>query len=105
MEPGLNPDAEVHRALQQVGSTHIASALGVIEGPVDGQRTTLALLTGFFANSAEGWSMATASVRDLMAEGDLRADEVGGDFASEARRLGQAVADVHADLAPRFRYR
>lgn len=102
LEPGLNPDAEVHRALQKIGSAHIAPALGVIEGPVAGQRTTLALLTGFFANSAEGWSMATASVRDLMAEGDLRADEVGGDFASEASRLGRAVAEIHADLATAF---
>jgi maltokinase len=102
LEPGLNPDAEVHRALQAAGSAHIATALGVIEGPVAGERTTLALLTGFFANSAEGWAMATASVRDLMAEGDLRADEVGGDFAAESLRLGKAVAEVHADLAKAF---
>ena len=102
LEPGLNPDAEVHRALRAAGSSHIAAPLGVIEGPVGGEQTTLALLTEFFANSAEGWAMATASVRDLMAEGDLRADEVGGDFASEARRLGRAVAEVHADLADAF---
>ena len=102
LEPGPNPDAEIHRALHAVGSTHIAQSLGDITGLVDGAETTLGLLTQFFANSAEGWAMATASVRDLLSEGDLRADEVGGDFAAEAHRLGGAVAAVHGDLARAF---
>ncbi len=102
LEPGPNPDAEVHAALAQRNSTHAARLLGQLSAEVAGVPTTLGVLTQYFANSADGWLMATASVRDLMAEGDLRADEVGGDFASESHRLGEAVAEVHRDLAAAF---
>jgi maltokinase len=97
--PGISPDLEMHRALQRVGCRHIAAPLGSIEGELDGETVTYGMLQEFVSNAAEGWQMATASVRDLMAEADLHADEVGGDFASEACRLGEAVAEVHADLA------
>ena len=98
LDPGINPDAEVHRALHAVGCEHIADPVGELVGSVEGVPTTLGLATRYFANSADGWAMATASVRDLMAEGDLHAEEVGGDFAAEAHRLGEAVAAVHRDL-------
>jgi len=96
--PGLNPDLELHRALRSVGSTEVAGLQGAIEGRLEGEPATLGMLQDFAANSADGWSMALASVRDLLAEADLRADEVGGDFAGEATRLGETVGVVHDEL-------
>jgi maltokinase len=99
VQPGINPDLEVTRALADAGSPHVAAPLGWIETTVEGEPTTLAMLQCFQRSATEGWAMATASVRDLFAEGDLHADEVGGDFAAESQRLGVATAEVHAVMA------
>ncbi|MEV4315723.1 aminoglycoside phosphotransferase [Actinocrispum sp. NPDC049592] len=98
LSAGPNPDLQMHLALRSVGCEHIAQPLGWIADE-EGDRPTLGMLQQFLADAADGWAMATASVRDLMAEADLHAFEVGGDFAGEAHRLGAAVAAVHADLA------
>jgi maltokinase len=102
LEPGLNPDVEIHDALRKTQNEHIAPLLGHIE--IDGPDpavppATVAMLQTFVPNASDGWRLATASVRDLYAEGDLHADEVGGDFAGESERLGAATASVHADMA------
>jgi maltokinase len=95
LAPGLNPDLRLHRALWEVGCQHIARPLGAITAD---ESTTLGMLQQFLPDAVDGWAMATTSVRDLMADVDSPADQAGGDFASEAYRLGQAVATVHADL-------
>jgi maltokinase len=101
LEPGLNPDVEIHDALRQADNKHIAPLLGHIEidDPNGLEPATVAMLQTFVPNASDGWRLATSSVRDLYAEGDLHADEVGGDFAGESERLGEATASVHADLA------
>lgn len=98
IEPGRNPDVEVHEALAGTHNPHLAPLLGYVTttGP---DAATLAMAQAFLPAASDGWAQATASVRDLYAEGDLHPDEVGGDFASDAHRLGIATASVHADLA------
>ena len=108
LEPGINPDVEIHHALAGTGNPHIAPLLGSVEvhlaadadDPQSEQSTaTAAMVQTFLPGATDGWSLATTSVRDLYAEADLHAEEVGGDFASESHRLGAATASVHADLA------
>ena len=106
---GRNLDLELHRTLAAVGCEHIAAPLGSIEGELDSIPVTYGMLNEYLRGCVDGWAMAIASVRDLMAKALLIEGipgpsaitdpaDAGGDFASEAHRLGQAVAAVHADL-------
>ncbi|GAA4802327.1 hypothetical protein ACFQ0K_12940 [Nocardioides caeni] len=109
--PGENPDVTTHRVLTESGSTHIAHLYGWVESPLVEVRgapatsletTHLAMLQQFLRTASDGWEIALASVRDLFAEADLHAAEVGGDFASEAARLGEALAEIHGQLRDAF---
>jgi maltokinase len=102
IEPGLNPDIEIHAELGKLGGRHVARLLGHVSAYLDGQPWSLAMVQEFMTTAADGWQLATISVRDLMAEADLHAEEAGGDFAGEAHRLGASTAEVHHDLAEAF---
>jgi maltokinase len=102
MQPGINPDIEIHAALGEVGGKHVARLLGSVECEIDGEPYSLAMAQEFMRTATDGWELAKASVRDLMAEADLHAEEAGGDFAGEAWRLGGAIAETHAELAEAF---
>jgi maltokinase len=114
--PGRNPDITVHEVLTRAQSEHIAALYGWIESrhaslALGGSTTSsdqeedvlhLAMLQQFLRTASDGWELALASVRNLFAEGDLHAGEVGGDFAAEAARLGTALREVHQTLAEHF---
>ncbi len=102
LQPGVNPDIEIGAALAEHGARHVPRLLGAVTAEREGETYALAMLQEFMTTATDGWELAKASVRDLMAEADLHADEAGGDFAGEAHRLGVAIAEVHADLADAF---
>lgn len=96
--PGVNPDVEVHSGLAAVGCTVIATPLGYLDSP----EGTLAFLQEYLADGTDGWEIAKASVRDLFVEADLHPGECGGDFASDAERLGATTGQLHAALREAF---
>lgn len=102
LQAGVNPDIEIHAALGDRGAQHVARLFGSVHAALDGSPFALAMLQEFLTTATDGWELAKISVRDLMAEADLHAEEAGGDFAGEAERLGAAIAVTHADLAAAF---
>jgi len=102
VSPGVNPDIEIHEELTSAGSEHIAELYGWIQTELDGEVLHLGMLQEFLSTAADGFELATGSVRTALADPELTVPESGGDFGGEAARLGEALAEVHAALRERF---
>jgi maltokinase len=120
--PGANPDLEVAHALARLGSAQVATPYGWIETDLGGEPVLLAVLSEFLAGASDGWSLALASLSRLYAlPGSYRQEHLtaprpgtGGavttdasaaaamPFAAEARLLGEATAELHADMTAAF---
>jgi maltokinase len=116
--PGANPDLEVADALARLGSDRVAAPFGWIETELDGEPVLLAVLSEFLADGREGWSLALESVSRLYARLGSYGHEyltvpvprngarphagAGAPFVAEARELGLATAQMHADMATAF---
>ncbi|CAN5758920.1 phosphotransferase [soil metagenome] len=97
VHPGANPDAEVTRALADVGFSHISAP--VAEWRRDG--TDLAVLRTYLVGGTDGFHLAQTSLRDLY-DRRLPPEQCGGDFGPEAHRLGQVTGELHLALAAAF---
>jgi maltokinase len=91
LEPGVNPELEVTRALAGAGFKACAAPLGWIEG----LGSTLGILQRFYAGSVDGWTLATERVADHY---ESKAGDP-GNFAADAGALGRLTAELHAALA------
>src|SRR5260370_533249 len=72
--------------------------------PVEGHRAepgVLAILSVFFPNSSDGWSLATASLHGVGQHG-VGQHGPEPDFSGRARLLGEATARLHTELAAAF---
>ena len=94
IEPGPNPDVEITRVLAQRGFDAVLAPLAELRR--DG--VDLAVLREFLVGATEGWDLARASVRDLLAGGEAP-EESGADFAPDAERLGALLAELHLAMA------
>jgi len=120
---GANPDLEVADALARRGSVRVAAPYGWVETDLDGEPVLLGVLSQFFAGASDGWTLALATLHRLYARHGAYGQEyptgplprsndgnggsgagapAGLPFTPEARLLGQATAELHADMASAF---
>ena len=95
---GPNPDAEVTRALAATRLRQRGPARGRV---AEGGRRLRRRQRRSWPAASDGFHLALTSLRDLYDRGGDPA-EAGGDFAPDARRLGDITAKLHLALAEAF---
>ena len=83
VEAGPNPDVEIPRVLAERGFEHVLPPRAELRR----DDMDLAVLRDFLVGATEGWQLARASVRDVLAS-RLPPEESGGDLAPDSGRLG-----------------
>ena len=95
--PGANPDVEVPSALSAAGFESVPPVQGVWRrGEYD-----LAVAQTYLSGASDGFALALASLRECLGSG-LPPQASGGDFGSEAFRLGQVTGELHVAMAEAF---
>jgi len=114
LQEGPNPEVEVTEALAAAGFPWVAAPLASLTH----EALDLAIVQPFLAGGVDGWALALTSLRDLFGVHDTQSVPViteatpppaapdpgaaGGDFAAEARRLGETTAGMHMAMAAAF---
>lgn len=95
VEAGVQPEVEVTRALTEAGFPHVPAQAGALalEGADHGDgATSLAVVAGFLGRAREGWDLALAEARGVLAGG------VQPRLAPAVDDLGQVVGRMHVAL-------
>jgi maltokinase len=114
VQDGPNPEVEVTEALAAAGFPWVAAPMATLTH----DSSHLAIVQPFLAGGVDGWALALTSLRDLFGVHDTQSMPIiteatpppdrtdpgaaGGDFAAEARRLGETTAGMHVAMASAF---
>lgn len=104
---GENPDVDAVTRLAERGFTHVPAQHGVLERPVAdglpdaGAIQHLAVARQFLTGASDGWHLALASLRVIIAD-HLESASSGGDFGPDAQRLGAITGELHRRLADAY---
>ena len=97
LDPGLNPDVEVTRALSTTGFDRVPRHFGSVQlERATGELFTLAALQQFVCNEGDGWCEAQRRARAFLDDPCQARLDAG---ARGARALGATVAALHRALA------